>query len=58
MSRINDREYFADRAHRENYVGDCAASSQIAAIHYELAVRYAILCGHGRRNIIPFLKTA
>lgn len=55
MSKLGDCEYFADRADQENEVGDRAASPLIAAIHYELAYRYALLCGDGARNVVPLI---
>ena len=63
MSRTNDREYFAYRVDQENEIGDRAASPRIAAIHYELAYRYALRCsdvGHDvGHDVIPlFLKRA
>jgi len=53
---MDDRAYFADRVNQEHDVGDSAATSQIAAIHYELAYRYALLCSDDRSDVIPFLK--
>lgn len=44
MSHANDYNYFAYRVDQENELGDRAASLAIAAIHYELAYRYALLC--------------
>lgn len=55
MSHMNDREYFADRVDQENELGDRAANPLIAAIHYELAYRYALLCSDGERNVFPLL---
>lgn len=58
MSRINDHAYFADRVDQENALGDRAASPGIAAIHYELAYRYALLASSIQCDIIPFPRRA
>ena len=55
MSQLNDREYYADRVDQEHEIGDRAASPRVAAIHYELAYRYSLLCNDGRRDVIPMI---
>lgn len=55
MSHVIDREYFASRAEQESEVGDRAATPSIAAIHYELALRYALLSHPGRLDLQPWM---
>ncbi len=55
MSGMNDRAYFADRADQENEIGDRTANPQIAAVHYELAYRYALLSQDVGRDVIPLI---
>ena len=45
MSHEQDQAYFARRCDEENCLGDAAATPEIASVHYELAYRYALLCG-------------
>ena len=44
MAYQNDREYLNRRMDEELERGDRAANSSVAAIHYELAYRYALRC--------------
>lgn len=41
----DDRSYYATRAQRERIVAEEAADAKIAALHRELASRYAELAG-------------
>ncbi len=43
MPRCNDRSYYSSRTSQEIAQGDCSADATVAAIHYELAHRYALL---------------
>ncbi|HXG99933.1 MAG TPA: hypothetical protein VNI79_05930 [Sphingomicrobium sp.] len=40
---LKKREYHAQRAEIELKLGDLAADARVAAVHYELALRYSIL---------------
>ncbi len=43
MSVLNDRSYYSRRTDEEIASGDKAVNSTVAAIHFELAHRYALL---------------
>lgn len=49
-----DRHYFLRRTEEEFALGDGAPSPRIAAVHYEMAYRYASLCGKHTADILPF----
>ena len=48
MKRQDDQLYFTGRVRDEIDRGDQARNSSIAAIHYELAYRYSLLCAKAR----------
>ena len=43
MPRSDDRSYYSRRTYEEVAQGDGAIDATVAAIHYELAHRYALL---------------
>lgn len=43
MPSFNDRSYYSSRTSQEIAQGDCSPNATVAAIHYELAHRYALL---------------
>lgn len=54
----NDREYYANRADQEYENGDRAPSPAIAAIHFDLAYRYALLSNGVGRHLPPMVFQA
>ena len=49
MSERNSTDYYERRERKERTLAAAAADPQIAAIHLEMAERYAMLAGEGRQ---------
>lgn len=50
MFEPDDRIYYENRIMQATELGDRATDPQIAALHYELALRYAILSVQGNQT--------
>jgi hypothetical protein len=44
MFERGDRSYYEGRADQALRMGDQATDPKVAAVHYELALRYSLLC--------------
>lgn len=44
MSEHDDRIYCGLRAEEELKIGDLSTDAKVAAVHYEMALRYSLLC--------------
>ncbi len=55
---LKKREYHAQRAEVELKLGDLAADARVAAVHYEMALRYSILAGQegGKRRAMKLVE--
>jgi hypothetical protein len=47
MCEPNERNYYEGRWEQSIELGDQAKNSRVATVHYEFALRYAMLAAHG-----------